>query len=139
MKFLLAQTVVDLPLPETMKWLVGLFGCVTLLISLGTLALIGRKLFGRQPSVTEELQQLERRLVGVVAQQTASSRQEMTVRHGALADRVTKTEADLVQIQVDRANTLRRINARFERVLLGLANIAGQLGTHIPGPGDDAP
>jgi len=134
---MLAQTVIDLPLNDTLKWLAGLLGCITVLIAIGTLALIVRKLFGRQPPLTEELQLLEQRLVRVVMHQKTSALHEMGVRHDSLAERLQRTEDELINIQADRADTLRRINARFERVLLGLANIAGQLGTQIPGPGRD--
>ena len=57
-------------------------------------------------------------------------------RLAELERRLEAHDLELRSIQEDRARTLRHINARFERVLVGLASIAGQVGANVPA-GDD--
>lgn len=53
-------------------------------------------------------------------------------RFAEIERRLETHDAELRNIQEDRVRTLRHLNARFERVLIGLASIAGQVGAHVP-------
>lgn len=53
-------------------------------------------------------------------------------RHDSLKERLDKHDRELETIQSDRARTLKHINRRFERVLLGLTVIATKLKVQIP-------
>ena len=53
-------------------------------------------------------------------------------RLAELERRLEAHDVELRSIQEDRARTLRHINARFERVLVGIASIAGQVGAKLP-------
>ena len=57
-------------------------------------------------------------------------------RLAELERRLEAHDVELRSIQEDRARTLRHINARFERVLVGIASIAGQVGATLPAADD---
>jgi hypothetical protein len=54
------------------------------------------------------------------------------IRFTEIERRITKHDEELTEIQNSRLHALNHINRRFERVLIGLANIAGKVGTKIP-------
>jgi len=59
---------------------------------------------------------------------------ELTENRFAEIDRrLAAHDAELERIQSDRAETLKHINRRFERVLVGIASIAGKVGAKLPG------
>jgi hypothetical protein len=58
-------------------------------------------------------------------------------RFAEIDRRLEAHDAELRSIQEDRVRTLRHINARFERVLVGLASIAGQVGAKVPENSDE--
>jgi hypothetical protein len=58
-------------------------------------------------------------------------------RFAEIDRRLELHDAELRVIQEDRARTLRHLNRRFERVLVGLASIAGQVGARVPESRDD--
>jgi hypothetical protein len=53
-------------------------------------------------------------------------------RFAEIDRRLEAHDLELHAIQEDRARTLRHINRRFERVLVGLASIAGKVGAKVP-------
>ena len=62
---------------------------------------------------------------------------EATQARLAEIDRRLEAHAgELRAIQEDRVKTLRHINQRFERVLIGIASIAGQVGAQLPAAED---
>ena len=64
---------------------------------------------------------------------------EATEARLAEIDRRLEAHArELRAIQEDRVRTLRHINQRFERVLVGIASIAGRVGAQLPAA-DDSP
>ena len=139
MNIMLGQTVVDIPLSDTMKWFAGLLGFITVLIAIGTLVLICKKLFGRKPPIDKAMAELEKKMVGLVMHQKNSALKEMAGRHSTLVAqqddikaRVAKAEADILKIQEERALALRRLNRRFERILISLAVIGTKVGAQMP-------
>ena len=139
MKFLIAQAVIDLPAGQTMKTLWGLIGIMVLAITALTFVLLCKKVFGRKPPIEKALAELEKKMVGHVMHQKNSALKEMAGRHSTLVAqqddikaRVAKAEADILKIQEDRAESLRRLNKRFERILISLAVIGTKVGAQMP-------
>lgn len=128
----LADANLDIPWPVTMHWLQGLIGFMVLACLALTLVKLCKSVFGRKPPLSEEIVKLEKRMAGVVMHQKNSALKEMGNRHRALQERVEKTEKHIETIQVERAATLEKINNRFDRVLTGIATIAGKLDIKLP-------
>ncbi|HEY5042644.1 MAG TPA: hypothetical protein VIK53_11640 [Verrucomicrobiae bacterium] len=59
---MLAQSVVEIPMNDTMKTVVGLLGVMSLGIGVMWFAVLWRKLFGRKPPLAAELDKMEKKL-----------------------------------------------------------------------------
>ena len=132
MTMFLADANIDIPWPVISHWLQGLVGFMVLACLALTLVKLCKSVFGRKPPLSEEIKKLEKKMAGVVMHQKNSALKEMGNRHRALSERVDKTEKHIEQIQTERAATLEKINNRFERVLMGIAAIAGKLDIKLP-------
>jgi len=132
MTMFLADANLDIPWPVTSHWMQGLIGFMVIAVLALTLVKLCKSVFGRKPPLSEEIVKLEKRMAGVVMHQKNSALKEMGNRHRALQERVEKTEKHIETIQVERAATLEKINNRFDRVLTGIATIAGKLDIKLP-------
>ena len=54
------------------------------------------------------------------------------LRFAEIDRRLAAHEKEIENIQRERAETLKHINRRFERVLVSLASIAGKVGANVP-------
>jgi hypothetical protein len=53
-------------------------------------------------------------------------------RYKELTRRLDKHDEEITEIQKERANALKSINRRFERLLVGITNIGARVGAKIP-------
>jgi len=117
----------DLPaIPgDTLKWVLAVLAFL-LFVAVGIVALLT---FFRKPAP----QRLDDNPPIEIRKAPKRYNHELTEkRFDELERRVMEHTKELHDIQEDRARTLRHINARFERVLVGIANIAGKVGAKMP-------
>ena len=99
---ILAQAVVDIPVNDTMKTLLGLIGVMVLAITVLTFWLLCKKLFGRKPPLSKELAELKKEMLGHVMHQKNSALKEMGNRHAEHQRRIEQLEEQYRQMQLDR-------------------------------------
>jgi len=126
---LLAQQSLDAIPASTLKWVLAI-----LLVLLGVAgAVIFIIVSFRRPSPVklDDAPPIEVRRAP-----TQYNHEATEARLAAIDRRLEAHALELRAIQEDRIKTLRHINQRFERVLIGIASIAGQVGAQLPAAED---
>lgn len=123
---MLAQAVVDIPVSDTMKTLLGLIGIMVLAITVLTFVLLCKKVFGRKPSINKELADLEKRLVGHVAHQKNSALKEMSGRQAEDRRRIEQLEEQYRQMQLDRERKWAELQREMKELSETLSFLRGK-------------
>ena len=100
---MLAQTVIDIPLTDTMKTVVGLIGIITLAVMVLTFVILVNKVFGRKPSIGKELSDHSKALRSELYQVNGHTKKELNARFYALEKRVDAHDARFEELVL--ANT----------------------------------
>ena len=100
---MLAQTVIDIPLTDTMKTVVGLIGIITLAVMVLTFVILVNKVFGRKPSIGKELSDHSMALRSELYQVNGHTKKELNARFYALEKRVDAHDARFEELVL--ANT----------------------------------
>ena len=122
---MLAQQTLDAIPAATLKWVLAIL--VVLLGVAGAVVFIIVSFRRPTPVKLDDAPPIE------VRRAPTRYNHEATEARLAEIDRRLEAHAcELRAIQEDRIKTLRHINQRFERVLIGIASIAGQVGAKVP-------
>jgi len=125
----LAQQAIDAIPAATLKWVLAIL-CVLLGVA-GAVSFLIVAFRRPAPLKLADAPPIEVRKAPRIYNHEATE-----ARLAELERRLEAHDIELRSIQEDRARTLRHINARFERVLVGIASIAGQVGAKLPAADD---
>jgi hypothetical protein len=112
----------NIPWPITANWLLGLTGALGMTYLGLEVTARCRKLFGKQPPVSEEIARLDGELRRSVSQAT----QDCERRHDALRGEMDERFRELT---IERARSLANLYEKINRVAEDVAFIRGKLST----------
>ncbi len=126
---MLAQTVIDLPLAGTMKWLVGLIGFITLGIAVLSFVILTKKVFGRKPSIGKELSDNQKALRSEIYQVNGHTKKELNARFYALEKRVDAHDERFEELMLSNARQWKELAHDLSEMRETLAFIRGRFAT----------
>lgn len=124
---MLAQTVIDIPLTDTMKTVVGLLGVITLAVMVLTFVILIKKVFGRKPSIGKELSDNSKALRSELYQVNGSTKKELNARFYALEKRVDKQDERFEELQLHLARQFAEARAEYHTLELAVAKLTGRI------------
>jgi chorismate synthase len=120
---LLAQTTMEIPMPDTMKTLIGLIGIMTLGITVLTFVTLVKKVFGRTPPLEAEFKKIRSELYEV----SNRTKKEVAKDISALSGRADSIEGEIEDIKLDRERKWQEIRNEYHQLDNKLAMMSGRL------------
>ena len=124
---LLGQAVLDVPMSDTMKVLGGLIGVMVLIITALSCVLLIKKVFGRKPSVTKELEQNAASLRKEMYHGLGSAKKEMLGKLSEQGQRITELEELYKEMQLDRERKWNELKQEYHQLDNKLAVMHGRM------------
>lgn len=120
---MLAQTTMEIPMPETMKVIVGLIGVMTLGITVLSFVILVKKVFGRTPPLEAEFRKIRSELYEV----NGRTKKEVAKDISALSIRTDSIEVEIDDIKLDRERKWQELRTEYHQLDNKLAMMSGRL------------
>jgi hypothetical protein len=119
MRGIIAQAVVDVPLSDTMKTLVGIIGLMVLVITVLTCVLLIKKVFGRTPPLDQEFKKLRSEIYEV----SGRVKKEIGKDINELSARTNEVEGEIEEIKLDRERKWQALQGEIHALDIKLAKM----------------
>lgn len=127
MNFLLAQAVVDVPMNDTMKTLIGLIGVMVLVITVLSCVLLIKKVFGRTPPLDAEFKKMRSEIYEV----SNRVKKEVGKDISELSARANEIEGEIEEIKIDRERKWQELQREYHELDKKLATLTERIGNLI--------
>jgi predicted nuclease with TOPRIM domain len=119
---IIAQAVLDVPMSDTLKTLIGLIGIMVLIITVLTCVLLIKRVFGRTPPLETEFKKLR----SEIYETSNRAKKELTKDISDLNERSEKIENEIEEIKLDRERKWNELRKEYHGLELTIAKMLGR-------------